>query len=243
MPTKYKPILNHIALEYGAELDAIENHVYSCCIAIRDILVARGVPAETIELEVLVEQLIQILCQFAMNCDALPPKTPRKLLATIERIGKNPSEFLVKSDGYDPEAKERVLGAYAGMSPSNRQSVYKFELGNTDGMSENQLVEASRLAAEVLQKDALERKKGGPLKLDGQTSLAVDLASFFLSKGGSIARTVADGETGPFHQFLELVLPAVRPFARRANFALTVTTMVAKARKELIPKPQEVSGS
>jgi hypothetical protein len=41
------------------------------------------------------------------------------------------------------------------MSPGNRQAIYDFEFGNAGGMVESQLSEASRRAAEWLEKKAL----------------------------------------------------------------------------------------
>ena len=77
------------------------------------------------------------------------------------------------------------------------------------------------------------------MELEWQTWLAVRLGAFFLAKGGNLSRTVFDGESGDFHEFLGLVLPAVQPFAWELGFSLTITTMVAKARLELIPTRQK----
>lgn len=243
MPTIPQPVTNFKSLDYIEDLNNIHMKVDSCRINIGRLLENNGIKLEYDDIDRFYEELKAVLVEFALIVSALPPRTPRKLMATVSAIGKNPTAFLAHSESYDPEAKTRVLGACARSSPENNLAVQEFDCGNGDGPSPVEITKAANIVLEDLKKDSLKRSRGGRPKLDWQTSLAVDLADVFTRRGGKLTRIVGDGESGPFHRFLELILPSVKVFADRADFALTVTTMVAKARKALIPKTKETSAA
>ena len=235
MPTKYPAVGNHETMDYEKELQAISAHVHASYPAVRILLLRCGAQSDDLVRKAFEADLTEILSNFALFCNAMPPRTLRKLVPTVAKIVRDPVDFVAYSEKYHPEASALVLGTYAAQSPAAARAVLEFELGKSGGMVAREIVEAGKRVNDRLEEKASSRRKGGGVELEWQTWLAVRLGTFFLAKGGKLSRTVFDGESGDFHEFLELVLPAVQPFAWKLGFSLTITTMVAKARLELIP--------
>jgi len=233
MPTKYKPILNHVGLDYEVELDAIAVRVEVCWQAIREAFIKCGKHLESDDKERIVTDIVTILTRFVLNCDALPVRTSNMMIATASEIAKNPQKFLDLSERFDPEVNAMILDAAARFSAATNASVQKFELGEGNGPPSEDIAKAASNVIQFLQRRTGTKAKVGRPYLGLQTDLAVALGRVFRNHGGKITRTTHDGESGPFHEFLEVLLPAVRPFAQKAGFDLNVMTMVVKAQRVL----------
>jgi hypothetical protein len=68
--------------------------------------------------------------------------------------------------------------------------------------------------------------------------LAWELGIIFQAQGGKLRRDPKQLHKLPFRSFLELMIEIVRPFALKAGFVLTATTMVEDAQKRLEPSRQ-----
>lgn len=163
------------------------------------------------------------------------------LMATAGRIAQNPQEFLDTSDKFDPEVTAMIWDEVVRRFPTSWGSVAKFELGFGSGPPPNEVAQAGSDVLERLEAMANQQGRGRP-HLELQSTLACDLGEIFRAHGGRITRITFDGETGPFHEFLDLILPAVRSFARDANFDLNITTMVEKAQMNRDVKPRKNNG-
>ena len=236
MPTIYAPITRLEPPDYTGDLNRIDVHIETSRPQIQKLLKSCGIEFEDDDHERFYDDVRLQLTKFTLNVIALPGYTPRKLISTAKAIARDPARFLESSETYDREAAARILGVCARVSPANQAAVLEYELGKGAGPPAEEIALAARAVIEDLEKLALARRAGGANKLLWQTTLAIDLARVFMARGGKITRNVGrkNGlETGPFHQFLEIVLPCVRGVARQAGFALTVTTIVAKARNAL----------
>lgn len=236
MPTKYKPCLDHEPLRVSTELELIDRAVRGIEYPIREIFEKRcSVFLEEDDLESFWDALSIALCLFALECTALPKRSPNQVRATVAEIEKDPERFLADSDRYDPEAVARVLGECARASKVNHDEIMRYELGTGPGPEPEELKCAAERVLPTLDRElkSAGRSRGGATRNDQQKWLAERLAVLFVGRGGRLTRTTHDGESGPFHAFLEVVLPIIRPCAHRAGFALTVRTMVAHAQKEL----------
>ena len=182
------------------------------------------------------DDLKEILTKFALAANAMPLRTPNMLMATVKVIGNNPRDFLQDSEKFDPEAAALVIGACGGRSSINKRLLLEYESGIGSGPPPEEIANAAeQVLVELSQKSTLQPERGRPIQV-AQGELANSLAKVYLTRGGIITRNVGrdgDQETGPFHKFLELLLPAVHEIARRAGITLTVATMVAKAQKGL----------
>lgn len=246
MPTVYAPITRLKPPDYAGDLDRIAEHIETSRPQIEKLLKSCGIQFEYDDHERFYDDVKMQLTKFALNVIALPGRTPRKLLSTAKAIARDPVRFLESSETYDREAATRILGVCARMSPVNHGAILEYERGTGAGPAPEQIALAARAVIEDLGKLAHERRVGGASKLVWQTSLAIDLARIFMARGGKITRNVGrqnGSETGPFHQFLDIVLPSVRDIARQAGFTLTVTTMVAKARRALRAEVKDVGQS
>lgn len=240
MALNYKAILDHEPSDDdGKALDVIANHVASCSQAILDILVRCGANAQDVGILRLRDDAIMHLTTFALSCDALPMRTPKMLMATAEEIIRNPQIFQKEHEKFDPEVNAMVFDELARLSPEDPVSITKFDRGGRAPPSE-QIVQAASNVVVRLKARAKEQKGGGRPHLELQTELAFGMGRIFRAHGGKITRVTFDGETGPFHEFLELLLSVVRPFARTAGFDLNVATMVEKAQRDPPVKPRKL---
>lgn len=180
--------------------------------------------------------LIQQLAYFVMVVTATPPRTLRMLLPTLRAIAQDPRRFLEYQETYDPQATAPVLGNCARSSKANGIAVQNYELGKGAGPHPQEISAAAR-RVELEFKEAI--KSGSPrgrLQLVAQGELSLSLGRIFVAHAGKITRNLViktGQEQGAFHQFLELLLPCVQPFARCEGFSLTVNTMVRKAQRAL----------
>ena len=160
-------------------------------------------------------------------------------MATVRKIAQNPEDFLDSCEKFDLEASALVWDEVARRSPANRILVTKFELSFGTGPLPSEIALAAGTVLGRL--EVLEQNRGRPY-LALQTNLACELGRIFRGYGGRITRITFDSETGPFHEFLNLILPAVRTFAKNAGFDLNITTMVEKAQTYRDVKPRKNNG-
>ena len=219
MPTVHKTIRNYQPMDYGGDLTRIDDLADQLKPRIREIFSRWcSTDLDDDDLGTFVGNVKLALMYFALDCNALPLRTPRRLMATVKHIAKHPAEFLSSMGSYDPEAAALVIGACAAMSTHNRNALLQFEIGNGAGPLPSDIVRAAAIVLERLEATASGQRRGGRPELVLQRELAMDLAMKFLNRGGKVTRTVGDGETGPFHEFLELLLPLIQPHA--CQFAL-----------------------
>jgi hypothetical protein len=238
VPTNHSPELDHKPLDLSKDLECIATHVDNCRPQVLEIMERCGSPLAEEEQEYFFRKLTYTLTGFALKANALPKRTANQLKATIRAISKDPVQFLEKSEKFDPEAVARVLGVCARRNRANNQLLMTWELGRGKGPPPEEIKKAAQEVLFALPQDKdVHSSKGRPRQSE-QGDLAISLSKAFLAHGGKITRNVGrkdNQETGEFHRFLELLLPAVNRIATRAGITLTVTTMVAKAQKVLKP--------
>jgi hypothetical protein len=229
MPQHYKAVTDHSPIDYRKDLNSIPRHFRGKGEHFLAIYDRWKMPApEHDDLRALIEQVTRRLIDFALTCDAIPMRTPHKLKATVKEVAKRPSEFLSDVGRYDPEAVALVYDAFTRGSPENRLIFLQFEAG----LGPPPPAEAIAEAASKVLGDLAEQAKNNP-GVGGQTlvlqrELIQDLAAIFLRFGGSLKRSTQFDNSvlgervykGPFHDFLKLVLPPVRQFARKAGFKM-----------------------
>ena len=235
MPTTYRP-KDHNPLDYDIDLTRIAHHVDESRDAILKLFLDFDSPIENDESDSFFDDIKAILTKFALSANAMPLRTSNMLMSTVKAIGNDPREFLQNSEKFEPEAAALVIGACGGRSSINKRLLLEYEKGNGSGPPPEKIAKAAeQVLAKLSQKNTLQPVRGRPIQV-AQGELANNLAKVYLTRGGIITRNVGragDLETGPFHKFLELLLPAVHEIARRAGITLTVATMVAKAQKGL----------
>jgi hypothetical protein len=252
MPRHYKAITNHVPIDYGADLNAIELYFNGKRNEFEPLFKFWNLrPLEFDDCGALVDQLKRRVTGFALDCNALPMRTPRQLTATVKAIARKPEAFLDDVGKYDPEAAARVYGAYAVLSDEHYACLEQFEWGKGPAPPAGAIAMA---AEKVLGDLEAERRQiscvgGQPLIL--QTEFAQDLARIFRNFGGRTSRVIRyDGaksptyfEDGPFYGFLEIVVPPARPFAERAGFRLrSIRSLVEMARRARAMAAEKVLG-
>lgn len=242
MPRHYNAITDHVPIEYDSDLDEITAYFRAHAEDLRGLFERWALrPLESDDGDALIEQLNRRVTGFALDCNALPLRTPRQLMATVKAIRIDPEAFLRDVGRYDPEAVARVYGAYASVSVVNRTQLAGFEAGLGPAPRPDEIAAAAANILGDLEAEAraVSRVGGQPLTL--QQNLAHDLARIFKNFGGRVTRVTRfypDArpqyiETGPFHDFLELVLPPARPFAERAGFRLkSIRSLVSSVLKD-----------
>jgi hypothetical protein len=233
MPTKHPPILNHHPISSDA-LSAIDQYVGSKTPVIAEHFQKHyDIALEESDVESLTNAINEALVRFSLTSTAVPLRSPNQLVATVKKIAEEPARFLAELDRYDPEAAARVVSVYA-RNPEARDQFLRFEAGlGPPPPAEDIASAAKQFLREVEEhKGASGTRKGGRPIDDLQTELAIELGRLYVGFGGSLGRSVHDGEYGPFHEFLEIVLPAVRQHGRLAKSSLTTTTMVRAAQRD-----------
>ena len=179
--------------------------------------------------EALVDQLKRRLVSFALDCNSLPMRTPNQLVSTVRAILRNPSDFVEKSERYDPEVVALMLGALGGVSHEASVRVHEYELGTGSRPGREDVLEAARSVLRKLQSESSAMSNVGGQNLVLQRQLIKDLAQIFKNYGGRVTRITrfVDEdprpryvEGGPFHDFLAIVLPPALLFARRAGLKM-----------------------
>jgi hypothetical protein len=251
MPRHYKAKTDHSPIDHKKDLHAITRYFRGKgdhLLAIYDRWELTA--PEHDDVGALVELITRRLIDFVLVCDAIPMRTPRKMMATVKEIAKRPAKFLSDVGSYDPEAVARVYDAFTRGSPENRLILSQFEAGEDTRPSEEAIAQAAFKVLEDLIKKIEDSSGVGGQTLVLQRELIQDLAKIFLRFGGSLKRsTQFDNDLpakyfyhGPFHDFLRIVLVPVRPFARRAGFKMeSVRSLVGIPGQEDQIKNKELS--
>lgn len=229
MPRHWKAITNHVPMDFGHDLDEIVAYFADRdreFVSVFERWKLR--PLQFDEVGPLIAQLRRRLIGFALDCNALPLRTPQQLMATVKAIAKDPRTFLERVGQYDPEAVARVYGAYAGKSDERRKTLEDFEWGKGPPPPVEDIVVAANAVRARLEAELRKTSHRGGQELVLQIELILDLARIFENHGGRIKRiTRLDPERrpeyveyGPFHDFLGIVVPPARASARRAGFRM-----------------------
>ena len=230
MPKHYKPIVGHKPAVSVAELDAIEDHLENIRGELKDLFERWKLKKMDFDdWGPFISQIKRRLIEFVLHCDALPLRTPRQLIPTVRVIANDPCAFLENVGRYDPEAAAGVYGAFANRSAQHYSQLEKFEWGSGPAPAAEEIANAAHFFLAQLQEEARLFSRRGGQRLLLQQELARDLRRIFVQAGGRVTRVVRfnldrtseENEDGPFHAFLRLVLPPVRPFATRAGFRMT----------------------
>jgi AcrR family transcriptional regulator len=242
MPRHYKAVTDHRPIDYAKDLNAIHRYFKGKTNRLLSIYRRWKLsPPNHDDTRAIIEQVTRRLIDFALACDAFPKRTRRQLMATVKEISKRPVAFLVNTGKYDPEAVARVYEAFARGSPENRLTLSLFEVGRGPPPPAEALGQAASRAMEELAKQIAEDSQVGGQTLVLQREVIEDLSAIFLQFGGTLKRSTQCHDDplteftyqGPFHDFLKLVLPPVRPFARKAGFKMeSIRSLVAIPSKE-----------
>jgi hypothetical protein len=161
-------------------------------------------------------------------------------MATVRAIARKPIAFLGNLGTYDPEAAAKVYGAYGSVSLENRLRLSQFEAGLGPAPPAEEIAAAAARVLCYLEAETQKDSHVGGQTLELRNELVLDLATIFKNFGGRTTRVTrfdpdrvpAHFEDGPFHGFLEIVIPAARPFAKRAGFRMqSLPSLVAIVRK------------
>jgi hypothetical protein len=191
-----------------------------------------AIPFEEDDFEAIKSELKQALVEFILDSKAVPLRSPHQLAATVKCFVDDPAEFVTNQDRYDPEAVAKVM-AVLGRDPEIRNALLRFEGGLDPPPSAETIRKAAiHVIKEITEQKARTGRRGGRTADELQKDLAIELARIHAGFGGSIKRRVHDREYGPFHEFLEIVLPAVKKHAILAKSSLTITSMVRAALED-----------
>lgn len=242
MPRHYKAITNHVPIDYHAHLNRIDvyyNWNRTELIKVFERWKLRELESD--DCQALIDELKRRLTSFALDCIALPVRTPRQLMATAKSIARKPEAFLEDADKFDPEVVARVFDKIAGFSNEKQLLLAHFECRLGPPPPLNDVVSAARIVISNLQAVAAEKSHRGGQELQLQRELAVDLATIFQRFGGRTTRitrfdpsaelSVLYREDGPFHNFLEIILPPARLFAKRAGLKMKSIRSIVKMSK------------
>jgi hypothetical protein len=229
MPRHYKAVNDHSPIDYHKDLRATARYFREKGAQFLAIYDRWKLPAPAHDdLRSLIELVTRRLIDFALVCDAIPMRTPLKLMATVRDIAKRPTEFLSDVGRYDPEAVALVYDAFTRGSPENRLILSQFEAGEDTRPPEEDIAQAAFKVLDDLTEQIEDDPRVGGQTLILQRELIQDLAKLFLRCGGSLKRSTQFNNDlpakysyqGPFHDFLKLVLVPARSFASKAGFKM-----------------------
>lgn len=251
MARDYKALTAHAPIDYQDDLDAVSSYFEGKDNEFLFIFERWNLRRrEYDDVEALIDRVTQRLVQFALECDALPLRTPRKLRATVQAIARHPADFLANVGRYDPEAVALVYAAFTKGSPQNRLLLSSFEADRGAAPPAEAIAQAASVVLVDLEEQISKTDHVGGQTLVLQRNLVRDLASIFVNSGGSLKRSTrfhSAGEEfsyhGPFHDFLELVLPPVRTFARKAGFRMESTRSLITIPKKDDQREEETQQS
>lgn len=246
MPKHYKAVTNHVPIDYHAHLNRIDvyfNWKWKELVELFHCWKLRKLEYD--DCQALIDQLKRRLTSFALDCNALPIRTPRQLMATAKAIARNAQAFQQDPGTFDPEVVARISDKIAGVSRNSQLLLANFECRSGSPLSTENIVAAARMVVTDLQNTAKEKSHRGGQALLLQRDLAIDLATIFKRFGGRTTRVTrfdlsnefapAYREDGPFHDFLELVLPPALLFARRAGLKMKSIRSMVKMSKGAKP--------
>ena len=242
MPQHYKAVTEHKSIDYDKDLRSIARYFRGKGDNFRAIFDRwKLCPLEDDDVGALVEQVARRLIEFALDCDAQPMRTPRKLMPTIIAIGNDPANFVENCKDFDPEAVELIFLVFVLLQQENRMRLLLFEAGIVPSLPVEGIAQAAGIVFVGLIDQAEHDAHVGGQHLELRAALVRDLAKLFEEFGGAVKLstrldpTARDGFSyeGPFHDFLDLVLPIVMPFAAKAGFKKNSTrSMVTSLLKE-----------
>jgi len=229
MSRHYNAKTDHSPIDYDKDLNAISRYFRGKGDQFQAIYRRWKLPVpEHDDVGTLIEQVTRRLIDFALVCDAVPMRTPRKLMATVKEMANRPAKFLSDVGRHDPEAVALVYDAFTRGSAENRLVLSQFEAGEDIRPPAEAIAEAATKVLGDLAKQSKNNPGVGGQTLVLQRELIQDLAVIFLRFGGSLKRSTQFNIElpakysyhGPFHDFLKLVLFPARPFARKAGFKM-----------------------
>ncbi len=230
MPTTYPARVDHKPLAWAAEGDRIEGYLRKHDMQVIESLQPAGAqPVDADDVAPILESIRFILIRFAAQCAAVPLRSPNQLKSTIRLAARDPARFIREYENFDPEATLLVIRQFARLSAMHRKAVEEFETGVLSALDLDAVREAATRALGELHKVSRHGRTQDHL----QKELAVALGRYFASHNGGITRIVHDVESGRFLDFLDLLLPVVRPHATSAGSSLTAQTMVRVAQEAL----------
>lgn len=230
MPTRYNPVVVSSPRDDGDDLEGIAADLEKRRDQLLGVMERECLRFDEDGIEVEFGYLCEELFRFALACNAMPSRTPRKLMATVAVAKRFPADFLRCTNLFDPEAVVRIIDACAARSEGNKLALLNWEIGVGAGPPPEEIRAAAETALDQLSR---ETTKGRP-RTEHQRDLALALGRRFVAMGGKITRVTFDGETGPFHRLLKVILvPTVKRLAREAGFVLTPRSMVEFAQKDL----------
>jgi hypothetical protein len=248
MTRHYKAITDHVPIDYHAHLNRIDVYFNWKHRELVELFERRKLrELEGDDCQSLICQLKRRLTSFALDCNALPLRTPRQLMATARAIARNPLAFLKDPGKYDPEVVARIYDASAIASRENQLLLADFECRRGPPPPVEDLVTGAQKVLNDLEATAEGKSHRGGQTLALQRELAVDLARIFKAFGGRVTRITrfdqhAEAqplyrEVGPFHDFLKLVLPPAFLFAKRAGFKMKSIRSIVGMSKGVITRP------
>lgn len=234
MPTRYKAEADHKPIRYKKDILKLRAEFNRRRRDLCEILKKECPAIDQSMVKDVLAWIYRDLLVFVLKCAAMPLRTPRMLMATVAIAANDPVWFLKKMDKLDPEAVARVVGTCGARSKANELALLNREIGIGTGPPPEEIRAA---AVEVLARLRQDIANGGTKrrpKVELQYDLAISLGRRFVAMGGRLTRVTFDGETGPFHRLLEIVLvPTAKRLAKEAGFALTIRSMVRIAREDL----------
>lgn len=227
-------------MDYESELNCIDGFCDGMSEAIHGVFARWKLrPLAFDDMAALIEQVKRHLIRFALDCNALPVRSPCQLMATVKSIAKKPFAFIEDVGKYDPEAVSRVYGKLSSRSAEKAAMLERFEWGKGPAPTVDDIVQSASQVLVDLEAEAHRFANGGRQKLVLQHKLVQDLARLFEKFGGRLTRITrfnlgmssSEREDGPFHDFLKIVLPAVRPIARKAGFQMdSIRSLVSQLK-------------
>lgn len=145
MPRYYKAQIEHTPLDFEREFHSISRYFRGKARDFVRIFDRWNLPhLMADDRGTLIHEVRLRLCRFVLDCDALPMRTPRKLMATVRAIARDPSAFVERHDAYDPQASASVFIRFASTSSENRMRFLLFEAGIEATKSMARLIEKTK---------------------------------------------------------------------------------------------------
>ena len=228
--------MDYQCIDYVGDLNEFEAHVFGNCLAFRSHLQLCGVASEDVDLERMMSDLVRFISYLALACNSYPIRSPKRQIATVLAIGRDPQNFRNAPGSYDPVANYMVMSAIARLSAHHEVLVREHQLNEGPGPSVEDITKVVPGVVKKLMVDANNMTQGRPRTFQG--GFATNLGIIFKAQGGFLGRNSKTLGKTPFRQFLELLLDlrVLKDIAGRAGISLNPTTMISTARKNLDSK-------